>query len=322
MRQRWQVPSGSADHYLAAADQRVFLLVDGIACHRADTGARAWFAPMLLSNYFQFLAPGGDALYSFLTPVVGNAVQCVLDCRDSATGAARWQRQLTELVEALAGHRDGVLTMSRNDGMQVTGYDADGEVRWRRTGELLGPVVDGAALVGDPRGTALVDARTGVPRWRIRPGRFAALATSPDGRFATGYGDLGGVPPHVARIDLRDGSERWRRAGEVDAAADDGANLVVSGNHRETTGLDPATGAERWRTATAGDLALTAGLAWILVGSDTRVVDAASGAQVATPFAAAPRRSTVVGDLLVTTDGAHLTAYGPDRAAAQPGGTR
>jgi outer membrane protein assembly factor BamB len=100
------------------------------------------------------------------------------------------------------------------------------------------------------------DRRTGERRWATSlPGsaetsRWPGTADGGVAVFGTAVGELGEQgPTTIYAVDVRDGSERWRRAmpgGLIDPSVS-GSVIVGRLSPQELIGLDRATGGERWR---------------------------------------------------------------------------
>ncbi|MFY1620131.1 PQQ-binding-like beta-propeller repeat protein [Micromonospora sp. WMMD736] len=173
----------------------------------------------------------------------------------------------------------------------------------------------------------------GEPLWRTSlpaEGRYWGVARSGETLLAIGYetGPDGGGTLTIA-LDPRTGAYRWQQPGRP-VVLPDGAILLWSAENEAVSALravDPCCGTVRWQVsvAAAADLTLRDDargvdrLVLLRGNGQVEVRDTATGAVLAradlpSSPGLTPRVVRVVGDLLVTVDGAPsvITAYGLD----------
>ncbi|WP_189172081.1 outer membrane protein assembly factor BamB family protein [Pilimelia anulata] len=331
----WAIPRPEVVYRMVADGRRLYVLDPAaLTCHDVATGAPVWSVPSVPSQSERHLAIAADALAVSVTPnPPGGGGQGDLALRDAATGAQRWRLRLDPDVNKIVADPAGLVVGRGYSTGSATGHAlADGAARWTHPLPLCGPAAAGAVPVGDPRNTLLLDVATGERRWRIRPGRFGVLATSPDGAWWTGYGDADGTPPAARRVDGATGRTRWRRPEKLWAAADDGTVVVGLAFGEGLYGFAPDDGATRWHlpgiggASNSGSLALAAGLVWTSTATGFALTDAGTGAALDPPATVAWPVTTLLdaGGVAVLLDRTHLRAFRrtdapPASADAPPG---
>jgi outer membrane protein assembly factor BamB len=190
-------------------------------------------------------APRADARNSGVTSAPGPG---------NAPGLA-WRRSLDggPPVRSPPVARDGDLFV--RDGGTLSCLDpGDGSLRWRVSGDALGPggaptVAEDAVFVPGGRRVHAYD-RRGRRRWRSDrlPGTPQAVTVRDDSLFVA----VAGEDPSVVCLSAADGTRRWQyeTADVFGPPAVAPARVVVADAGGDVTCLDPADGRVRWRRST------------------------------------------------------------------------
>ncbi|MGN9776619.1 outer membrane protein assembly factor BamB family protein [Micromonospora sp. H33] len=203
-------------------------------------------------------------------------------------------------------------------------------------GELL-LVVDPSDRPGGSRSVTAYRLPVGEVGWRAPlpvawraplpvAGEFWGVSAVADLLLVTGY-DPQAHDNRTLAVDARTGAYRWQQPGSAVATAGGGLLLEVLGEDRSGTvrAVDPCCGTLRWQVVVAAGgptYRATGGEIDRVVlntpGGRVEVRDAGSGriltaADLPVPESTFGSATQVLADLLVTVDGALVTAYGLDR---------